>query len=97
MRRAGLIISTIILMVGINTTLAQDIYVYPNKKLSDEGLLEYRRYTLEEAMADLAAEGERPFVRAGSTGVCGDFEVASNGKDTVALYWDGWVWSGVVV
>ena len=55
------------------------------------------RCTLEEAMADLAAEGEQPFVRVGSTGVCGDFEVVSNGKDTVALYWDGWVWSGVVV
>ena len=55
------------------------------------------RCTLEEAMADLAAEGERPFVRVGRAGVCGDFEIASNGKDTVALYWDGWVWSGVEV
>ncbi|MEE9554672.1 MAG: exo-alpha-sialidase [candidate division Zixibacteria bacterium] len=31
--------------------LAQNTYVYPNKKLADEGLLEYRRYTLEEARA----------------------------------------------
>ena len=30
---------------------SQDIYVYPNKKLSDQGLLEYRPYTLEEAQA----------------------------------------------
>ena len=32
-------------------SLAQDIYVYPNKKLADQGLIEYRRYTLEEARA----------------------------------------------
>jgi hypothetical protein len=30
-------------------TFAQDIYVYPNKRLADQGLIEYRRYTLEEA------------------------------------------------
>ena len=31
--------------------LSAQEYVYPNKKLADEGLLEYRRYTLEEAQA----------------------------------------------
>ena len=55
------------------------------------------RCSLAEAMADLSDTGEQPFVRVGSTGVCGDFEVVSNGKDTVALYWDGWAWSGVLV
>jgi hypothetical protein len=30
-------------------SLPQDIYVYPNKRLADQGLIEYRRYTLEEA------------------------------------------------
>jgi hypothetical protein len=29
----------------------QSIYIYPNKKLSDQGLLEYRRYAPEEAVA----------------------------------------------
>jgi len=37
----------IILVASI--TFAQDIYVYPNKRLADQGLIEYRRYTLEEA------------------------------------------------
>ena len=55
------------------------------------------RCSLAEAMADLSDTGEQPFVRVGSTGVCGDFEVVTNGKDTVALYWDGWAWSGVLV
>gem|GEM_PF-1554811 len=32
-------------------SIAQDIYVYPNKRLADQGLIEYRRYTLEEARA----------------------------------------------
>jgi hypothetical protein len=40
-----------ILLAGLSSGLAQDIYVYPNKKHSHQGLLEYRRYTLEEAMA----------------------------------------------
>lgn len=31
--------------------LSAQEYVYPNKIFADEGLLEYRRYTLEEAMA----------------------------------------------
>jgi hypothetical protein len=46
--------SAIILMVSAliaTSALAQDIYVYPNRKLSDRGLLEYRRYTSEEAQA----------------------------------------------
>jgi hypothetical protein len=55
------------------------------------------RCLLAEAMADLSDTSEQPFVHVGSTGVCNDFEVATNGKDTVALYWDGWVWSGVLV
>ncbi|NLI16350.1 MAG: hypothetical protein GX409_08710, partial [candidate division Zixibacteria bacterium] len=41
---------TVLLICGLS--LAQDIYVYPNKKLADPacgGLIEYRRYTLEEA------------------------------------------------
>ncbi|UCC80391.1 MAG: T9SS type A sorting domain-containing protein [Candidatus Zixiibacteriota bacterium] len=37
-------------LTGFSSALAQE-YVYPNKKLCDQGLLEYRRYTLEEAMA----------------------------------------------
>lgn len=39
-----------IILVGC-ISFAQDIYVYPNKKLADQGLIEYRRYTLEEARA----------------------------------------------
>ncbi len=38
------------LFAGYSTSVAQE-YVYPNKKLSNQGLLEYRRYSLEEAMA----------------------------------------------
>lgn len=30
-------------------SIAQDIYVYPNRLLADQGLIEYRRYTLDEA------------------------------------------------
>jgi hypothetical protein len=39
----------ILLCAGISS--AQDIYVYPNKRMADQGLIEYRRYTLEEARA----------------------------------------------
>ena len=49
-RPSKLIIHSIILIMGFSSAVAQE-YVYPNKKLSDQGLLEYRRYTLEEAMA----------------------------------------------
>jgi hypothetical protein len=49
MHKRLLIILSALLLVGI-TALAQE-YVYPNKKLSDQGLLEYRRYSLEEAQA----------------------------------------------
>ena len=38
----------VIAMGGLSPALAQDIYLYPNKKLADEGQLEYRRYTLNE-------------------------------------------------
>jgi len=44
-----LLVSISILMVSSELTFAQDIYVYPNKRLANDGVLEYRRYTLEEA------------------------------------------------
>lgn len=44
------VISLTVLFVG-GLSLAQNIYVYPNKKLTDSGLIEYRRYTIEEARA----------------------------------------------
>jgi len=47
MRNLQILILTIFLTAS---GLAQE-YIYPNKKLADEGLLEYRRYTLEEACA----------------------------------------------
>ena len=46
--RIIIIASVLILVSG---ALSAQEYVYPNKKLADEGLLEYRRYTLEEARA----------------------------------------------
>ena len=45
------LISSVMLALAVSPALAQDIYLYPNKKLSDQGLLEYRRYTPEEAEA----------------------------------------------
>lgn len=48
MYRIAILITAV---MALTPALAQDIYVYPNKKLADEGQLEYRRYTLEEARA----------------------------------------------
>lgn len=44
------VISLTVLFIG-SISFAQEIYVYPNKRLADQGLIEYRRYTLEEACA----------------------------------------------
>jgi hypothetical protein len=52
----------IILVASI--TIAQDIYVYPNKKLADQGQIEYRRYTLEEARAYQQGGSFEPFLTA---------------------------------
>lgn len=38
------------IIVSASSLFAQE-YIYPNKKLTDEGLIEFRRYTVEEAMA----------------------------------------------
>ena len=38
-------------IVFVSATLSAQEYVYPNKKVTDAGLLEYRRYTPKEAMA----------------------------------------------
>lgn len=46
-------------------SLAQDIYVYPNKKLADQGLIEYRRYTLEEARAYQQGGSFEPYLTIG--------------------------------
>jgi len=44
-------IQTILILIILALPIFAQEYVYPNKKLADEGLLEYRRYTLEEAGA----------------------------------------------
>jgi hypothetical protein len=49
--KAKAIISTIIILILVVPVLAQEIYVYPNKKHTDAGLLEYRGYTLAEIEA----------------------------------------------
>lgn len=46
-------------------SIAQDIYVYPNKKLADQGLIEYRRYTLEEARAYSQGGSFEPYLTTG--------------------------------
>jgi hypothetical protein len=53
----------IILVASI--TIAQDIYVYPNKRLADQGLIEYRRYTLEEARAYQQGGSFEPYLTTG--------------------------------
>jgi len=46
--RYGIIIFSLLFTSSL---FAQNIYIYPNKKLYDEGLLEYRAYTPDEAEA----------------------------------------------
>jgi hypothetical protein len=53
----------ILLCAGISS--AQDIYVYPNKRLADQGLIEYRRYTLEEARAYQQGSLFEPYLTTG--------------------------------
>ena len=44
-------IITYVILLCAAISSAQDIYVYPNKRLADQGLIEYRPYILEEAHA----------------------------------------------
>ena len=55
MKVQAIILVIIILSLAV-PVLAQEIYVYPNKKHADAGLIEYRGYTLDEIDA-LEQEG----------------------------------------
>ncbi len=50
-RRCIWFLSGLIILLVVSLSRAQDIYVYPNKRLADQGLIEYRRYSLDEARA----------------------------------------------
>ncbi len=51
LRWVTLLQAIILLLCLLSISLAQDIYIYPSKKLADDSRLEYRRYTLDEARA----------------------------------------------
>ena len=64
-----LLISIIILIsIYASLSLAQDIYVYPNKHLADQRQIEYRRYTLEEAKAYQRGGSFEPYLTTGWNG-----------------------------
>ena len=58
-------IITYVILLCAAISSAQDIYVYPNKRLADQGLIEYRPYTLEEARAYQQGGSFEPFLITG--------------------------------
>ena len=64
--RSDILFIAFLALILIFTPLAAQEYIYPNKKLADEGFLEYRRYTLEEAQAYEKGSGSfEPFLLTG--------------------------------